>query len=173
MNDTKITLSENDIRNRFPVGHLNGSEIATPKTPDVIAGAGALRSTADDMLKYISATLELIHTTLDDSIQLQHLIRHPGVIANPMNYHEYIALGWRILTDLGTEVIAHKGSINGWNSFIGFIPSKQTGLILLCSCDSDDPYINNLGFVLLGLTDFETLGHTEHKSNSTAVPAIT
>jgi D-alanyl-D-alanine-carboxypeptidase/D-alanyl-D-alanine-endopeptidase len=25
MNDTKITLSENDIANRFPVGHLNGS----------------------------------------------------------------------------------------------------------------------------------------------------
>jgi serine-type D-Ala-D-Ala carboxypeptidase/endopeptidase len=173
MNETKINLSENDIKNRFPVGHLNGSEIATPKIPDVIAGAGALRSTADDMLKYISANLGLIHTTLDDSIQLQQLIRHPGVIANPMNYYEYVALGWRILTDLGTEVIAHKGSINGWNSFIGFIPSKQTGLILLCSCDSDDLDTNDLGFVLLGLTDFKTLGHTKHNSNSTVLPAIT
>lgn len=79
------------------------------------------------MLKYISVNLGLIHTTLDDSIQLQHLIRHPGVIANPMNYHEYIALGWRILTDLGTEVIAHKGSINGWNSFIGFFHQSKQG----------------------------------------------
>jgi serine-type D-Ala-D-Ala carboxypeptidase/endopeptidase len=151
MNDTKITLSENDIKNRFPVGHLNGSEIQTQQIPDVIAGAGSFRSTANDMLKYLSANLGLLHTTLDDSIQLQHPIRHPGIIANPMNYSEYVALAWRVLTDLGTEVITHKGAIDGWNSFIGFIPAKQSGLILLCSCDTDDADMNNLGFVLLNL----------------------
>jgi hypothetical protein len=37
-------------------------------------------------------------------------------------------------------------------SFIGFIPSKQIGVILLCSCDSDDADMNNLGFVLLNLS---------------------
>jgi serine-type D-Ala-D-Ala carboxypeptidase/endopeptidase len=152
MNDTKITLSENDIKNRFPVGHLNGSEIQTPQIPDVLAGAGSFRSTANDMLKYLSANLGLLHTTLDDSIQLQHLIRHPGIIANPMNYSEYVALAWRVLTDLGTEVFAHKGAIEGWNSFIGFIPAKESGLILLCSCDTDDADMNNLGFVLLNLS---------------------
>jgi hypothetical protein len=46
------------------------------------------------MLKYVSANLGLIHTKLDDAIQLQHLIRHPGINANPMNYTEYVALGW-------------------------------------------------------------------------------
>jgi serine-type D-Ala-D-Ala carboxypeptidase/endopeptidase len=157
MNDTKITLSENDIKNRFPVGHLNGSEIQTPQIPSVLAGAGAFRSTANDMLKYLSANLGLLHTILDDSIQLQHLIRHPGIIENPMTYSEYVALGWRVLTDLGKEVIAHKGSIDGWNSFIGFIPSKEKGVILLCSCDTDDVDMNNLGFVLLNLSGIEIL----------------
>jgi serine-type D-Ala-D-Ala carboxypeptidase/endopeptidase len=157
MNDTKITLSENDINDRFPVGHLNGSEIKTTQIPDVLAGAGAFRSTANDMLKYLSANLGLLHTTLDDSIQLQHLIRHPGIIANPMNYSEYVALAWRVLTDLGTEVIAHKGAIDGWNSFIGFIPAKQIGVILLCSCDTNDADMNNLGFVLLNLSGIEIL----------------
>ena len=75
MNDTKITLSENDIKYRFPIGHLNGSEIETPKIPDVIAGAGAFRSTASDLLKYLSANLGFLHTKLDDAIQLQHLIQ--------------------------------------------------------------------------------------------------
>lgn len=152
MNDTKITLSENDIKNRFPVGHLNGSEIQTPQIPSVLAGAGAFRSTANDMLIYLSTNLGFLHTTLVDSVQLQHLIRHPGIIANPMNYSEYVALGWRVLTDLGKEVIAHKGSIDGWNSFIGFIPSKEQGVILLCSCDTSDIDMNNLGFVLLNLS---------------------
>jgi serine-type D-Ala-D-Ala carboxypeptidase/endopeptidase len=54
MNDTKINLSENDIK-RFTVGHVDGSEIETPKIPDVIAGAGPFRSTANDLLKYLSA----------------------------------------------------------------------------------------------------------------------
>jgi hypothetical protein len=44
------------------------------------------------MLKYVYANLGLIHTKLDDAIQLQHLIRHPGINANPMNYTEYVAL---------------------------------------------------------------------------------
>src|SRR5919201_701621 len=125
MNDTKITLSQNEINNRFPVGHRGGKEITTPTIPTVLADSGAFRSTAADMLKYVSANLGLIHTKLDDAIQLQHLIRHGGIIANPMNYSEYLALGWRVLTDLRTEVIGHQGSINGWNAFIGFIPSKQ------------------------------------------------
>jgi D-alanyl-D-alanine-carboxypeptidase/D-alanyl-D-alanine-endopeptidase len=155
MNYTKITLSENDIKDRFPIGHLNGSEIKTPQIPDVLAAAGSFCSTANDMLKYLSANLGLLHTTLDDSIQLQQLIRHPKLIANPMNYSEYVALGWRVLTDLGTEVITHKGAIDGWNSFIGFIPSQQIGVILLCSCDTDDANMNNLGFVLLHLSGIE------------------
>ena len=107
------------------------------------------------MLKYLSANLGLLHTTLDDSIQLQQLIRYPKIIANPMNYSEYVALDWRVLTDLGKEVITHKGVIDGWNSFIGFIPSKQIGVILLCSCDTNDADMNNLGFVLLHLSGIE------------------
>ncbi len=50
MNDTKIILSKNDIKYRFPVGHLNDSEIQTPHIPSVLAGAGTFRSTANDML---------------------------------------------------------------------------------------------------------------------------
>jgi hypothetical protein len=74
-----------------------------------------------------------------------------------MNYSEYVALGWRVLTDLGKEVIAHKGSIDGWNSFMGFLPSKEKGVILLCSCDTGDVDMNNLGCVLLNLSGIAIL----------------
>jgi Ca2+-binding RTX toxin-like protein len=72
-------------------------------------------------------------------------------------YYHLFLIGWRVLTDLRTEVIGHQGSINGWNSYIGFIPSKQIGVILLCSCDPDDVDMNNLGFVLLNLSGIEIL----------------
>ena len=161
MNDTKITLSQNEINNRFPVGHRGGKEITTPTIPIILADAGAYHSTAPDMLKYISANLGLIHTKLDDAIKLQQLIRYPSIIANPMNYTEYAGLGWRILTNFGTEVIAHTGAINGWNANVAFIPSKQIGVVSLCSCDSTDADMGNFGFVLLHLAGSEHLSRKE------------
>lgn len=155
MNDTKITLSQSDIKNRFPVGHYNGKEINTPIIPLVIEGAGAFRSTASDLLKYVPANLGFLHTKLDASIQLQHLIRHSKLPANPMNYSEYIALGWRVLTNFETETLSHTGSINGWEAFVGFTPTKQDGVVLLCSCDPRDVDMSSLGFVLLHLSGTE------------------
>jgi CubicO group peptidase (beta-lactamase class C family) len=157
MNDTKITLSNSEISNRFSVGHLNGNEIVTPIIPRILADSGAFRSTAPDMLKYIANNLGLIHTKLDKAIQLSHLIRHSSIIANPMNYSEYRGLGWRVLTDFGTETITHTGAINGWNAFAGFIPAKQIGVIALCSCDATDADMGSLGFVLLNLTGIENI----------------
>jgi serine-type D-Ala-D-Ala carboxypeptidase/endopeptidase len=157
MNDTKIALSQNEVNNRFPVGHRGGMEIITPTIPTILADSGAFRSTAPDMLKYVSANLGLLHTKLEAAIQLEHLIRHPSIIANPMNYSEYRALGWRVLTNFGTETITHTGAINGWNAFAGFIPTKQIGVIALCSCDPTDADMGSLGFVLLHLTGAENI----------------
>jgi CubicO group peptidase (beta-lactamase class C family) len=169
MNDTKINLPQNEMNNRFPAGHRGGKEITTPIIPKILADSGAFRSTAPDMLKYVSANLGLIHTKLKEAIQLQQLIRHPSIIVNPMNYSEYRGLGWRVLTNLGTEIITHTGAINGWNAFVGFIPSKQIGIIALCSCDSTDADMSSLGFVLLHLTGAEDLAaKSESRIHTTA-----
>ena len=157
MKDTIINLSENDIKYRFPIGHANGTEIETPKIPEVPAGAGAFRSTANDLLKYLSANMGFLHTKLDESIALQHLIQHPCISANPMNYSEYVALGWRVLTNFGTETLVNTGSINGWNANVAFISTKQIGVMSLCSCDLTDVNTRNLGFVLLRLTGLDSL----------------
>ena len=64
------------------------------------------RRTASDLLKYLSINLGFLHTKLDGAIQLYHLIIHPIIPANPMNYSEYVALGWRDLTNFGTEELS-------------------------------------------------------------------
>jgi D-alanyl-D-alanine-carboxypeptidase/D-alanyl-D-alanine-endopeptidase len=50
----------------------------------------------------------------------------------------YIGLGWFIETNLGTEVIHHAGGIDGYSTLIGVNPSKQEGVVILCSCDGRD-----------------------------------
>ncbi len=157
MNDTKITLSPYEIKNRFSIGHQGGKEITTPTVPEIMAAAGAFRSTPDDLLKYTSANLGFLHTKLDGAIQLYHLIIHSIIPANPMNYSEYVALDWRVLTNFGTETLSHEGAINGWNGLVAFIPSNQIGVVLLCSCDAKDVDMHNLGFVLLHLTGVQNL----------------
>jgi serine-type D-Ala-D-Ala carboxypeptidase/endopeptidase len=151
MNDTKITLSQSDIKNRFSVGHKGGKKISTPTIPTIMADAGAYRSTAADMLKYVSANLGFLHTKLDDAIQLQHLIRHSGIPGSPANYSGYIALGWRVLTNFGTETLSHTGAINGWNANVAFTPAKQIGVVTLCSCDAADADMGSFNWVLLHL----------------------
>ncbi|KAA2283500.1 serine hydrolase domain-containing protein [Candidatus Nitrosocosmicus agrestis] len=163
MNDTKISLSEDELLNRLPDGHLNGSTVLTPKIPDSIAAAGAFHSTTNDMLKYLAANMGLLHTSLDDSIHLQHLIRHSVQMQNPLNYYEYVALGWGILSNLSIELLNHQGSFLGWNSFIGFIPSEQKGIVILCSCDKSDVNTKSLGIVLLGLSEPSLLTSPKNK----------
>jgi hypothetical protein len=34
------------------------------------------------------------------------------------------------------ETLAHAGAINGWNANVAFTPTKQIGVVTLCSCDS-------------------------------------
>lgn len=157
MNDTKITLSQNQINNRFPVGHRGGKEITTPTIPMIFADAGAYRSTAADMLKYLSANLGFLHTKLDNAIQLQHLIIHSIPPANQINYSDYIALGWRVLTNFGTETITFTGAINGWNANVAFTPAKQIGVVSLCSCDAADADMGSFDWVLLHLAGPKSL----------------
>jgi len=155
MNSTAITLSD-ALKSRLAKGHIGGREVNLEFVPEAIQGAGALHSTANDLLKYLAANMDFIHTSINDIIQETQLIRHEYPEAPSLHFDSinnkslsasYVGLGWFIDTNLGTEVITHSGGIDGYSSFIGFNPTKQEGVALLCSCESKDmpsPVIESL-----------------------------
>ena len=155
MNSTAITISD-ALKSRLAKGHIGGIEVNLEFVPEAIQGAGALHSTANDLLKYLAANMNLIHTSINDIIQETHLIRHEYTEAPSLHFDSinnnslsasYVGLGWFIDTNLGTEVIQHSGGIDGYSSFIGFNPTKQQGVVLLCSCETKDmssPIIESL-----------------------------
>ena len=51
------------------------------------------------------------------------------------NYKVYVGLGWfTTIANTNNDTITwHNGIFNGYNSFIGFNPIKQRGIIMLCS----------------------------------------
>lgn len=145
MNSTAITLSD-ALKSRLAKGHIGGKEVNLEFIPEAIHPAGALHSTANDLLKYIAANIGLIRTSINDIILETHLIRHeyPQLLdpfpfpSNKSLTASYIGLGWFIETNLGTEVIQHAGGIDGYSTLIGFNPTKQEGVVILCSCDGKD-----------------------------------
>ena len=138
MNTSGISVPE-DIKIRYAKGHITSKEVNLEFRPETIQSAGAMYSTTNDLLMYLSANMGLIETKTNDPMQETHLIRHSfGQSFNYKSLKYYIGLGWTVTTDFGKEVISHTGSIDGYTSMIAFNPQEQIGLVILCGCDHSD-----------------------------------
>ena len=138
MNTLAVSVPE-DIKSRYAKGHITGKEINLEFIPEAIQSAGAMYSTTNDLLKYLSANMGLIQTKINDAMHETHLIRHSfGESSRDKSLKDYIGLGWMVTTDFGKEVISHTGSIDGYTSIIGFNPREEMGLVILCGCDHSD-----------------------------------
>jgi CubicO group peptidase (beta-lactamase class C family) len=106
-----------------------------------LAGAGALRSTANDLLKFLAANLQLVSSPLNPILQktqaVQAQVGTPGTA---------IALGWHLLNHHETEIIFHDGGTGGFRSFLGFVEQKRLGIVVLSNAEND---VNDIGLHLL------------------------
>jgi len=126
MNDTSITLTESQERRLAPGFDANLKPVKNWRF-DALAGAGALRSTARDMLKFLSAAMGLRETRLRGAFALMLEKRRPTG-APDLD----IAMGWHVWKKYGTAIVWHNGGTGGYRSFAGFAPAKRTGIVVLC-----------------------------------------
>ena len=140
MTNTQITLSP-DLKARLATGHnAAGDPVANWDFP-TLAGAGALRSTANDLLKFVAANLGLVKSDLRPAMQLSQKSRHSA--GSP---DMDIGLCWHIAKKFGTDLVWHNGGTGGYRSFIGFDPQKRRGVIVLANSANS---VDDLGFHLL------------------------
>ena len=140
MDSTRIKLSP-EMQARFATGH---NQLGQPvKNWDIptLAGAGALRSTANDLLKFLAANLDFSKSNLSPAIQKTHVVEHD---TNSSDLK--IGLGWHILKKYGKEIIWHNGGTGGYHSFIGFDKNKRLGVVVLSNSVND---IDDIGLHLL------------------------
>ncbi|MDQ6786745.1 MAG: beta-lactamase family protein [Acidobacteriota bacterium] len=113
----------------------NGKPTANWDLP-TLAGAGALRSSANDMLKFIAENLEPNKTPLAAAMLNAQLPRHR---AKSQKNTMYVGLGWHILNFKGNEIIWHDGGTGGYTSVICFDKKHGIGLVALSnSAENDD-----------------------------------
>jgi serine-type D-Ala-D-Ala carboxypeptidase/endopeptidase len=147
MRDTRITLTEAQ-RSRLAKGYTSRGQPAENWNFDALAGAGALRSTASDMLRFAKANLVEAETPLSRAMALSHEPQH-----SKDREGASIGLVWGIEKPFGTELqlIGHNGSTGGYSSFLGLIKSHGIGVVVLTntSRSKEGSVADELGFAIL------------------------
>jgi CubicO group peptidase (beta-lactamase class C family) len=140
MRDTAITLSVR-MRARLAPGHdAAGAAVAGWDLP-TLAGAGALRSTANDMLKFLAANLDAGDGPLPSALRETHRGRRP----TGMPQLE-IGLGWHIFHRFDNDLVWHNGGTGGYHSWIGFMTARRVGAVVL---SASSPDIDDIGLHLV------------------------
>ena len=104
---------------------------------DALAGAGAIRSTANDMLRYLKANMGIDRTPLTAAMKFA---QQP---IGDMDKDTRIGLAW-MTTSKG--VVWHNGGTGGYRSFIGFTTDGRHGVVILANTFADT---EDLGFATL------------------------
>ena len=140
MRDTRITLTP-ALAPRFAAGHTATLEPQKPWDFDALAGAGALRSTARDMLRFIVASMQPAHTPLAAAAPLAQESRRPSGSPGLS-----LGLAWHIIDRNGQRYVWHNGQTGGFHSFTGFNAATGSAVIVLSNSPSN---IDDIGMHLL------------------------
>ena len=136
LNDTGIRLSE-DQRRRLAPGH-NADGKPTPNWDfPGLAGAGALRSTVNDMLRYLEAHFADAYAPT----------RAPRI---SINGTLSVGLAWHLLSvgPMTPKIVWHNGATGGYRSFAGYVPETRTAVVVLTNSMAE---VDRLGVTLLKL----------------------
>ena len=126
MKDTRVTLTP-ELRRRLALGHNEAGIVVPNWDLPTFAGAGALRSTVDDMLKYLAANMDSTSKPLGKTLAMTHASRHEAGSAQMT-----IGLAWHILHGPGgASIVWHNGGTGGYRTFTGFDPAKHVGVVVL------------------------------------------
>jgi len=143
MKSTSIALSDS-MRKRLAAGHDAQRRRAANWDFPTLAGAGALRSTANDLLNFLSANLGRTPTPLAPAMASMLATRRPTTKPRMQ-----VALGWHIITaDDGRELVWHNGGTGGYRSFVGFDPKNRTGVVVLSNMNTNEG-VDDIGRHLL------------------------
>ncbi len=141
MTRTGIALSP-EMKAHLAVGHNSGL-VAVPNWDiPALAGAGALRSTANDLLAFLAANLGYKESPLAPAMGAMIKTRRP---APPLGE---IGLGWLIKKAQDDEIIWHNGGTGGYRSFVGYRVKARAGVVVL-SNTSTATGVDDIGMHLL------------------------
>ncbi len=166
--DTRIALSP-EMKSRLAVGHNDKLERVPGFEFNALAGAGALRSTANDMLSFLAAAMGSTPSPLADAFPALLRVRVPMGIPGMQG-----ALGWQTYSRGGPEIVWKDGGTFGYASFIGYDPKRHVGVVLLSNTFTLSGTVTGVSDIGLHLLDsqFPLNGPPEKHREVSVAPKI-
>lgn len=141
MSKTRITFSSADS-SAMATGHDPvGRPVPHWSFTEAFAGAGALQSSANDLLTFLEAQLGLreVPDRLAAAIDRSHKVLYEGKERD-------VAYGWHLRSKGGRETYWHNGRTGGFASFMAFDPERMIGVVVLSNSARS---VDDIGFRLL------------------------
>jgi len=132
MDSTGISLTP-EIKARLAMGHDEAGRPEDHYEMAAIAGAGAMRSTANDLLKFAAAQVGLASSPLSPLVERSHAVVHDDAKVRDQ-FEGHSALPWfdeGIWNPPDSQLLGHAGGRCGSNSFVGFDLTKRVGVVVL------------------------------------------
>ena len=142
MASTRASLDP-DLKVHAATGHSVALDAVPPLEIPVIEGAGAMRSTANDMLTFISDELGVTDSPLRAAMTDALAPRRPTGTPNLA-----IALGWHITTLNTHEIVWHNGGTPGFRAFVGFDRARRVGVVALSNSGAPEG-VDDIGMWIL------------------------
>jgi CubicO group peptidase (beta-lactamase class C family) len=139
--DTMITPTGEQTA-RLATGHTRRGRPVPPFQLPALAGAGALRSTATDLLRFLEANLDPGHSPLADQLERTQQPR----VGRPGRWG--VGLGWSIARppQAAGPVLWHNGGTSGFRSFAALDREAGTAVVVLSNTARS---VDRLGLRLL------------------------
>jgi CubicO group peptidase (beta-lactamase class C family) len=144
MDHSSLFLTEDQSLN-LALGHDSYNKVVPFYTAnDIFQGCGMIKSTLNDMFKYLEANMGLSETPLRSAMDLSYqIVMHQGSMGDQ-------ALAWWILDlDDGQRIIYSGGNTNGHSAYIAFNQKELTGAILLFNASNHDGSNLNMGMEVM------------------------
>ena len=123
MNNTRITLTKADSA-LFATGHNNAAIPVHSWEFISLAGAGAIRSSVEDLLLYARAQFGTGSSDLQKAIALA---QQPTWEKNQTR----VALGWHLIDHEGRSYMYHNGQTGGYYSILMISPGSKKAVVML------------------------------------------
>ncbi len=135
MSNTEVELTQ-ALRERLAPGHDGRLRPVANWDVPTLAGAGALRSTVNDLLTFLEANLGLSESPLQQAMELARLPQRHGP-----RLGMDIGLGWMTATEDDRQLVWHNGATGGYASFIGFDVELGEGIVVLSNSQRSVDYL--------------------------------
>ena len=124
MKDTGITLNEAQKKRLAPPYTMALMPTENWDIP-TLAGAGAIRSSVNDMIRFIRANLKNDRQPLSRAMRLARIKRHA------MEDGLSMGLGWHLARD--GKTLWHNGGTGGYHAWLAIAPDRGVGVVVLAN----------------------------------------